>query len=321
LTEAQKYKKALKTAEALASVASEGGMKTFDERMMQMKALLESWQTGKPFHMAGASQHCIPRNVSEKIDELFAENDEVLTDKESKTTSTSGKDKVAPIKNQRSSETQHCQQRDSRQALKSGKENIMPTTKNQDSGKAKVDNEQKREIGDKEHASEFVDIKMPRQMMKRGRPKGAGLTVIGLPTAKKRKTESNKLESFSKLKPEEKDRLLLECFVIPLVAKHALSGVNIKKDQIRVNPFNIPDLARDECVVDANRIEKYFSDEGWLVVLETLTKKIKIICPGCTKAIKTRQDSVVCERCLNWYHFPCVGLQTKPKRKNWFCKN
>ena len=116
LTEAQKYKKALKTAEALASVASEGGMKTFDERMMQMKALLESWQTGKPFHMVGASQHSIPRNVSEKIDELFAENDEALTDKESKTTSTSGKDKVAPRKNQRSSETQHCQNDETRTA-------------------------------------------------------------------------------------------------------------------------------------------------------------------------------------------------------------
>ncbi|CAB4023455.1 Hypothetical predicted protein [Paramuricea clavata] len=93
-------KKALKAAKALASVASEGGMKTFDEHMMQMKALLESWQTGKPFHMVSASQHSIPRNVSEKIDELFTENDKALTDKESKTTSTSGKAKVAPRKKQ-----------------------------------------------------------------------------------------------------------------------------------------------------------------------------------------------------------------------------
>lgn len=153
--------------------------------------------------------------------------------------------------------------------------------------------------------------------MKRGRPKRAGLTVIGLPTAKKRKTESNKLESFSKLKPEEKDRLLLECFVTTLVAKHALSGVNIKKDQIRVNPFNIPDLARDECVVDANRIEKYFSDEGWLVVLETLTKKRKIpwMCPGCTKAIKTRQDVLCVKGVSPGIIFLVLAYKQSPKQK------
>ncbi len=71
LSEAQKYKKVLKTPQALASVASEGGMKTFNEQMMQMKALLESWQTGKPFHLIDASLYSIPRNVSEKIDKLF----------------------------------------------------------------------------------------------------------------------------------------------------------------------------------------------------------------------------------------------------------
>ena len=47
-------------------------MKTFDERMMQVQALLESWQAGKPFHLIDASMHSIPKNVSEKIDELFS---------------------------------------------------------------------------------------------------------------------------------------------------------------------------------------------------------------------------------------------------------
>ena len=63
LSEDQKYKKALKTAQSLASVASEGGMKT-SEAMMQMQALLESWQTGKPFHLIDANMHSIPKNVS-----------------------------------------------------------------------------------------------------------------------------------------------------------------------------------------------------------------------------------------------------------------
>ena len=67
-------KKALKTAQSLASVASEGGMKTFNERMMQMQALLESWQTGKPFHLIDTSMHSIPKTVSETIDKLFSKD-------------------------------------------------------------------------------------------------------------------------------------------------------------------------------------------------------------------------------------------------------
>ena len=72
LSEAQKYKRALKTAQSLASAASEGGMKTFNERMMQMQALLESLQTGKPFHLIDTSMHRIPKTVSETIDKLFS---------------------------------------------------------------------------------------------------------------------------------------------------------------------------------------------------------------------------------------------------------
>ena len=93
---------------------------------------------------------------------------------------------------------------------------------------------------------------MPPKMSKRGRPKGAGLTVIGLPKAKKSKTSSSNLVPFTKLTPEEKDRLLLECFVSPLTAKQALSGTQIQNCTIEANPLKIPDLARDESVVDVN---------------------------------------------------------------------
>ena len=47
----------------------------------------------------------------------------------------------------------------------------------------------KKQVGD--DGSPLVDVKMPPKMLKRGRPKGAGLTVIGLPKAKKSKTSSS----------------------------------------------------------------------------------------------------------------------------------
>ena len=131
------------------------------------------------------------------------------------------------------------------------------------------------------------------------------MTVIGLPKVKKSKTNSSNLVPFTKLTPEEKGRLLLECFVSPLTAKQALSGTQIQDCKIEANPLKTPDLARDESVVDVNRIEKYFTNKGWLTVLGALAKKRRFpwICPGCTKGIKTSQDSIACERCLNWYQF------------------
>ena len=114
-----------------------------------------------------------------------------------------------------------------------------------------------------------------------------------------------------------------QCFVSSLTAKQALNGVQIQNCTIEANSLKIPDLARDESAVDVNRIEKYFVNEGWSIVLGALAKKRKFpwICPGCTKGIKTSQNSVACERCLNWYHFSCLSLQKKPKTKYWLCRN
>ena len=275
-------------------------MKTFNERMMQMRALLESWQTGKPFNLIDTSLHSIPSNVSAKIDKLFSESvDTASPDRDNS--------EVTPKTSLQSGENQAD--------VKDTLQGTQPTR----------DEKKQMDIVDDDASefSEFADVRMPPKMLKRGRPKGAGLTITGLPKVKKRKVDSRNLVPFAKLKPEEKDRLLLECFVSPLTAEQALTGAQIQNCTIESNPLKIPDLARDESVVDINRIEKYFRNEEWLRVLEALTKKRKFpwICSGCTKAIKNSQDSVACERCLNWYHFPCVALHKKPKTKNWFCRN
>lgn len=68
-------------------------------------------------------------------------------------------------------------------------------------------------------ASGFADVEMPVKMWKKGRLKGSGLTAIGPPKAKKKKTSSSNLVPFTKLTPEEKDRLLMECFVGPFKCK------------------------------------------------------------------------------------------------------
>ena len=53
---------------------------------------------------------------------------------------------------------------------------------------------------------------MPPKMLKRGKPKGAELIVIGLPSSKKSKKRNNvkpSITPFIKLKGIEKDRIIL----------------------------------------------------------------------------------------------------------------
>ena len=70
-----------------------------------------------------------------------------------------------------------------------------------------------------------MKIVMPPKISKRGRPKGAEVTDIGLPSQKKPNLGTKKgTTCLSKLKPFEKDRFILECFVKPSVAFNALNG-------------------------------------------------------------------------------------------------
>ena len=81
----------------------------------------------------------------------------------------------------------------------------------------------------------FTEIKMPPRMKKRGRPKGAELTVIGLPSSKKTKRNNSKsmIVPFIKLKSAEKDKILLECVVSPSTANNALKGVPVTKEKLK----------------------------------------------------------------------------------------
>ena len=117
---------------------------------------------------------------------------------------------------------------------------------------------------EKHEETELSKIKMPLKMLKRGKAKGAELTVTGLPSSKKSKRNDIKpsITPFIKPKGIEKDRIILECVVCPSVARNALKGVLlIGAEEIKININEISDLIRDDDYVDFNRIEKYFKEE------------------------------------------------------------
>ena len=171
----------------------------------------------------------------------------------------------------------------------------------------------------------FTKIKIPPRMKKRGRPKGAELTAIGLPSSKKTKRNNSKnmIVPFIKLKIAEKDKILLECVVYPSTANNALKGVLVTKEKLISDLNTISDLLRDEKYVDLHRIEKYFEDSAWTECLKLCEKKksSKWFCSVCQKIISMSTDSVACERCLEWSHLSCTSLKKLPKVRNWYYKS
>ena len=136
-------------------------------------------------------------------------------------------------------------------------------------------------------------------MRKRGRPKGAELTVIGLPKSKRRKEDSSKLVPFCKLNPDEKSRIILECLTSQLAAGEALSGKRLLNDEdVQCNVHLIRDTIRDTQNFDVHRVQKYFDSKGWLAVLGVLKEKedSKWFCPVCAKVISAVQNSIAVGR-------------------------
>ena len=168
----------------------------------------------------------------------------------------------------------------------------------------------------------FTKIKMPPTMEKRGRPKGAELTVIGLPSPKKtkRNNSENMVVPFIKLKSAEKDKTLLECVVSASTANNALKSVLVTKERLRSDLNTISDLIRDEKYVELHRIEKYFEESACTECFKRCDKKRRV-CSVCQKIISMGTDSVVCERCLEWNHLRCTPLKKLPKVRNWYCKS
>ena len=171
--------------------------------------------------------------------------------------------------------------------------------------------------------SEYDFITMPPKIRKRGRPKGAELTVIGLPKCKKSKDDRHKSLPFCKLQPDEKSRIILECLTAELAAAECLSGKRLLSDgDVKSNIQLIPDTVRDEENIDINRVQKYFNNKGWLAVLNVLEKKrnAKWCCSYCDKVLADNQESIACDRCLLWFHFACTTLKKQPKSRNLFCR-
>ena len=100
---------------------------------------------------------------------------------------------------------------------------------------------------------------MPPKMVKNGQPKEGEITLIGLPCWKKTKF-ANKTQKvvtpFSKLRPTEKDRLVLQSRQLYDSFK-LVERDDTTKDVFCLSFFHLSDVVKDEENFDIERIEKY----------------------------------------------------------------
>lgn len=316
LSQAQKFRKGLQVAQTMASLISEGVMATFRERYDLLQSIIKSWEMGREVSVCevedgnqGNSEQCIDGRFDGKG---LATNIDINENKGAKleNTETEQPKLDSGVGEETSTTTE---------SLKELNEE-RPWNNTKQGQKAEKDPDELVE----DSQTLLSNIKMPPKMLKRGRPKGAEMTVIGLPKAKKKKEKNDNIKPFCKLTPVEKDTAILRSLTSDLTASEALMGKRI----LRIDDLNslheIPDSIQDKENLDIYRVQKYFSREAWLQVLDFIQRKEEIgwCCSVCTKVINNdSEDSIACDRCLLWSHFNCTSLKKKPKNRNWFCRS
>ncbi|MCG8626873.1 MAG: PHD zinc finger domain-containing protein [Proteobacteria bacterium] len=100
------------------------------------------------------------------------------------------------------------------------------------------------------------------------------------------------------------------------VIQAALKGGLIEEESIECRPEKVSNAVLDENV-DIHLIRSYLSQEAWMIVQDVLQRKREFpswTCRVCHHDLRC-EASIICESCLEWYHFRCVGLTGQPKKK------
>ena len=115
---------------------------------------------------------------------------------------------------------------------------------------------------------------------------------------------------------------MLSWFLDKDVVLATQNGKLVQEDDVECRPERVPNSVLDKNI-DVFFIRKYFSTDAWLMV-ESILERKKIddvwMCDACHRDLHS-EPSIICESCLTWYHFRCVGLTKHPKIKNWFCRS
>ena len=228
LTQSQKFKKGLKIAQVLASLVSEGGMSTFKRRHEVLESFARSWKLGR--------------------DVIVLEVGHTQTEADQETEDPSETRHENYISVEQVEEDKPTGNADERELGADDKLVNEVSIQNENKEKNLKENSVSTHVDPRKgiKSPDFSQMKMPPKILKRGRPKGAEVTVIGLPKKKKKTESQNKLISFKKLSPIEKDRMILSSLSTSQALGEAIAGKRLlnKEDVLPVG--RISDTIRDD---------------------------------------------------------------------------
>lgn len=164
----------------------------------------------------------------------------------------------------------------------------------------------------------LAQVNLPARTAKRGRPKGADKTVIGLPKKKKR---YNKVIPFKSMSVYDKEKKILLWIVGEAEVTKVLSGILVEEESVEVRPDYLSKQLLD-INVELELVHRYFTRDAWLALnssLRILRADPTYFCDVCRLVVS--DDFIICDCCLEWLHMHCVGLRKPPKKKYWYCKS
>ena len=94
------------------------------------------------------------------------------------------------------------------------------------------------------------------------------------------------------------------------------------EEEVECRSEIIPTNAMLDKNVDVCLVCRHLSSDPWLLTDSVVKQKLKnttSTCLMCFHDLHTR--GYLCDSCLLWFHFRCVGLTRPPKSRNWFCRS
>ena len=303
ISENQKWKEAGEVFQVAQSILSKCGMEQYKARLACVQKLISLWQEDKEAFVG----EFVVTDISDETP------DESRTDENESRNSTFGLPNL-PEPHEDLPDLMELEN-------KSIEPEEQPAPAQPDTQPTSVESEEQPatvQPDDQPTSPDLQGVRFAPVPRKRGRPKGACTTAIGLPLKRIKKANNSKTP-YHRKSSAEKGRMLLSFFVD---VSTRTEGVLLGEESVECVPENIPSSALDENV-DINMIRKFFDADGWLAVsgVYEARKQLPWKCQQCNTNLEDSDPSIGCDSCLNWNHWRCVGLKTKPKRKFWFCKD
>ncbi|KAL1487695.1 hypothetical protein ABEB36_015672 [Hypothenemus hampei] len=93
--------------------------------------------------------------------------------------------------------------------------------------------------------------------------------------------------------------------------------IGLKRKKIKKRPAEFVKKSVNDQI-----FKKFFDFNSFIYlknqILERKHKEI-LKCNSCDSNLN--RLAIKCDSCLSWFNLDCVGLQTKPKKRLWFCRN